>query len=69
MQVNGYVEMYDELGMSSWIRIAEFKFYDEATKYAKLCAVDLNTPYYSYRACKSDGTVLWNSDMLREAVA
>ena len=38
MVVNGYVEMISELGCSGWERIAEFKYFDEATRYALACA-------------------------------
>lgn len=63
MTVNGYVEMIGELSQRGWERIAEFKYYDEATRYAKACASAADSGPYSYRSCKSDGTVLWNSSL------
>jgi hypothetical protein len=69
MIVNGYVEMISELGYSSWERIAEFKYYDEATRYAIACATADDAGAYSYRSCKSNGAVLWNSSLSREQIA
>lgn len=69
MIVNGYVEMISELGFSSWERIAEFKYYAEATRYAIACASADDAGAYSYRSCKADGTVLWNSSLSREVIA
>lgn len=69
MIVNGYVEMISELGCSGWERIAEFKYFDEATRYAKACATASDAGAYSYRACKADSTVLWNSDIGRSVIA
>jgi hypothetical protein len=68
MNVNGYVEMISELGFSPWERIAEFKYYDEATRYAVACASADDAGAYSYRACKTDGTVIWNSSLSRETI-
>lgn len=70
MNVNGYVEWFDETAAyGKWERCAEFKYSDDAILYAKAAyAANKSHSYRAFRCHDSSASeICWNSDMERDS--